>query len=434
MVPCAASRCTTISLIIRRRSARRWQACGRHTRDTRIWAIFEPRSATSCRRVFQSEFARALIDGGSGDSAGRVPVVAARGRTPFHRTAGQGSRSRRRQCPVHPADRRHRRQPLSREGWDGDLVVIMSNGGFDDIHQKLLAALERGAEPLDTMGPFRIHSAGDAAVVVELPEAIDPEVNAWCVALSRALTTHASARSLATSSSAIARSPSTLTRLPWMRNGSRREIGERRQPDVTTVTEGGAVEVPVCYGGDVGPDLADVAAFAGCSEAEAIALHASREYRVYLVGFVPGFAYMAEVDPRIAAPRRSSPRTAVPAGSVAIAGGQTGVYPRVTPGGWNIIGRTPLQPFDPDSARAVSVQARRPRSVSSDLDEREFAGRDAGAFRRSSRHVDDRSGPGPLGISGERRSGRRPDGRIFAPCSPIGSSAICRRPRRSRSR
>ncbi len=69
-----------------------------------------------------------------------------------------------------------------------------------------------------------------------------------------------------------------------------------------------------------------------------------RDYRVYLVGFVPGFAYMAEVDPRIAAPRRASPRTTVPAGSVAIAGGQTGIYPAETPGGWNIIGRTPCSP------------------------------------------------------------------------------------------
>ena len=79
-----------------------------------------------------------------------------------------------------------------------------------------------------------------------------------------------------------------------------------------------------------------------------IDLHAGREYRVYMVGFVPGFAYMAEVEPRIAAPRRSTPRTAVPAGSVAIAGGQTGIYPAVTPGGWNIIGRTPIRPYDPD--------------------------------------------------------------------------------------
>ena len=108
------------------------------------------------------------------------------------------------------------------------------------------------------------------------------------------------------------------------------------------------IEVPVCYDLELGPDLEDVAAFGACSIEDVIALHASRTYRVYMVGFIPGFAYLAEVDQRIARPRRAAPRTAVPAGSVAIAGGQTGIYPKVTPGGWNIIGRTPLQPYDPD--------------------------------------------------------------------------------------
>jgi len=77
-------------------------------------------------------------------------------------------------------------------------------------------------------------------------------------------------------------------------------------------------------------------------------LHLEREYRVYVVGFVPGFAYMAPVDARIAAPRRASPRLKVPAGSVAVAAGQTGVYPAETPGGWNLIGRCPIKPYDAD--------------------------------------------------------------------------------------
>jgi inhibitor of KinA len=90
-----------------------------------------------------------------------------------------------------------------------------------------------------------------------------------------------------------------------------------------------------------------VARFGSCSDSEAIELHAAGSYRVYLVGFVPGFAYMAEVDSRIAAPRRKSPRLSVTPGSVGIAGGQTGIYPSATPGGWNIIGRTPVKPYDP---------------------------------------------------------------------------------------
>jgi inhibitor of KinA len=197
------------------------------------------------------------------------------------------------------------------------------------------------------MGPFRIQPAGDAALVVEVPEAIDPEINAWCVALSRSLAAGlgAAARDIVIGycSVTVYFDPLAVD-ASWLES----EIARRAAAvDASSMVGGAVVEVPVSYGGEAGPDLADVAAFARCSEAEAIAIHAGREYRVYLVGFVPGFAYMAEVDPRIAAPRRPSPRTAVPAGSVAIAGGQTGVYPSVTPGGWNLIGRTPLRPFDP---------------------------------------------------------------------------------------
>jgi len=106
------------------------------------------------------------------------------------------------------------------------------------------------------------------------------------------------------------------------------------------------VRVPVCYGGQFGPDLADVASFSGLTEAEAVRLHASRIYRVFMLGFVAGFAYMGTVDERIAAPRLPTPRVRVPAGSVGIAGVQTGIYPVSIPGGWRIVGRTPFKPFD----------------------------------------------------------------------------------------
>jgi inhibitor of KinA len=118
-------------------------------------------------------------------------------------------------------------------------------------------------------------------------------------------------------------------------------------PEDAAVT-GPLVEVPVCYDGPFGPDLQEVAAFGHCDVEEVIARHLALEYRVFVVGFVPGFAYMASVDPRIAAPRRSSPRFRVPAGSVAVAAGQTGIYPAETPGGWSLIGRCPIKPYDPD--------------------------------------------------------------------------------------
>jgi inhibitor of KinA len=198
------------------------------------------------------------------------------------------------------------------------------------------------------MPSFRIVAAGEAALVVELPERIDPELNAWCVALSRSLVSRLGTivRDVVVGYCSVTVYFDPLrVDAAWLEG----EVGASAEIlDAETAAEGAVIDVPVCYGGDMGPDLADVAAFATCSEAEAIDLHAGREYRVYMVGFVPGFAYMAEVEPRIAAPRRASPRTAVPAGSVAIAGGQTGIYPAVTPGGWNIIGRTPLRPYDPD--------------------------------------------------------------------------------------
>jgi inhibitor of KinA len=106
------------------------------------------------------------------------------------------------------------------------------------------------------------------------------------------------------------------------------------------------IPVPVCYGGDLGPDLAGVARFAGLPEAEVVALHAGTTYRVFMLGFVPGFPYMATVHQRIAAPRRETPRARVPPGSIGIAGQQTGIYPSETPGGWQLIGRTPVKPFD----------------------------------------------------------------------------------------
>lgn len=110
------------------------------------------------------------------------------------------------------------------------------------------------------------------------------------------------------------------------------------------------LEIPMEYGGHYGPDLAAIAEFGGCSEDEVVRLHAGRVYRVYMLGFLPGFAYMGPVDSRIAMPRLDAPRARVVAGSVGIAAAQTGIYPCDTPGGWRIIGRTTTRIFD--SARA----------------------------------------------------------------------------------
>ena len=119
---------------------------------------------------------------------------------------------------------------------------------------------------------------------------------------------------------------------------------------------GRLVTIPVAYGGEFGPDLAGLADRARLTEAQVIARHSGAAYRVACVGFVPGFAYLVGLPPELAAPRHSSPRTRVPAGSVAIGGEQTGVYPFETPGGWHLIGRTPLRPFEPTRAEPALLQ------------------------------------------------------------------------------
>lgn len=135
---------------------------------------------------------------------------------------------------------------------------------------------------------------------------------------------------------------------------------------------GRLVTIPVCYGGRYGPDLSAVARRAKLAEAEAVALHAGVVYRVYMLGFTPGFPYMGTVPEPIAAPRLSTPRASVPAGSVGIAGRQTGVYPQSTPGGWRIIGRTPLKLYDPARADPFLLRAGDEVRFAA-IDEQEFA-------------------------------------------------------------
>ena len=117
------------------------------------------------------------------------------------------------------------------------------------------------------------------------------------------------------------------------------------------------LEIPVLYGGEAGPDLAFVAEHAGLTPEEVIARHTKPEYLIYMLGFTPGFPYLGGMDTRIAAPRLSSPRVRIPAGSVGIAGEQTGVYPIASPGGWQIIGRTPLKLFDPGRKQPFLLSA-----------------------------------------------------------------------------
>ena len=117
------------------------------------------------------------------------------------------------------------------------------------------------------------------------------------------------------------------------------------------------IEIPVCYGGEFGPDLEEVAALHKITPEQVIQLHSSATYLVYFLGFVPGFAYLGELPKELVTPRLPAPRKKVPSGSVGIAGNQTGVYPLETPGGWRLLGRTPLSMFraDRDGLSLLSI-------------------------------------------------------------------------------
>ncbi len=117
------------------------------------------------------------------------------------------------------------------------------------------------------------------------------------------------------------------------------------------------VKIPVCYGGEYGPDIATVAEHAGMTEDEVVRVHSGHDYLIDMLGFLPGFAYLGGLDERLHTPRLATPRTRLEAGSVGIGGAQTGVYPLPSPGGWQIIGRTPVRPYDPDRAKPILYEA-----------------------------------------------------------------------------
>jgi KipI family sensor histidine kinase inhibitor len=118
--------------------------------------------------------------------------------------------------------------------------------------------------------------------------------------------------------------------------------------EAVSLPETRRLDIPVCYGGEFGPDLGDVAALHAMTPDQVIELHSSVTYVVYFLGFVPGYPYLGELPPALATPRLATPRHRVPPGSIAIGGNQTGVYPFATPGGWRLIGRTPVAMFRPD--------------------------------------------------------------------------------------
>ena len=189
---------------------------------------------------------------------------------------------------------------------------------------------------------------GDSALVVEFGRIISRAANQKVVALNYALKKAA----IEGVGELVPTYRSLLVCYDPLKIGFERLVSavkdiEKNLDATRTQKDARKIVVPVVYGEEYGPDLACVAETHGLTEEEAIKKHTGTEYRVYMIGFVAGFPYLGEVADEIATPRLETPRLKVPAGSVGIAGKQTGIYPREAPGGWRIIGRTSIKLFDP---------------------------------------------------------------------------------------
>ncbi|HBK56419.1 MAG TPA: allophanate hydrolase [Xanthomonadales bacterium] len=222
--------------------------------------------------------------------------------------------------------------------------------------------------PSDPCRPARIEPLGDHALLIRLGEHIDPDLNQRVHALAARLRAQAPhwLVDIVPAYASIAlfidpdatggpdqpgadREPPVRRAEHWLhRSGLLESASEATDgPPIDAIETTEPLAIPVCYGGQHGPDLAAVADHAGLTSDQVIALHLAGDYRVGMIGFAPGFPYLLGLDPALACPRLATPRSRVPAGSVGIGGQQTGIYPRAGAGGWNLIGRSPLTVFNP---------------------------------------------------------------------------------------
>jgi inhibitor of KinA len=224
----------------------------------------------------------------------------------------------------------------------------------------------------------RVVPLGDRALVVEFGDAIDPALSSRIAVLAARLRRDppAGVQDIVPTYTTLALhyDPAAVGSGDSAYEVLAQEVDAwLREQAVPAGDSGRRIEIPVCYGGEHGEDMDPIAQRHGLTPAEVVALHTAPEYHVHMLGFVPGFAYLGGLDTKLATPRRDSPRARVPAGSVAIGGGQTGIFPLETPGGWHLIGRTPLRLFTPDTEPPCLLNAG---------DKVRFVAIDAAAFAR----------------------------------------------------
>ncbi|MBR3770099.1 MAG: 5-oxoprolinase subunit PxpB [Lachnospiraceae bacterium] len=207
------------------------------------------------------------------------------------------------------------------------------------------------------MQDIRILTAGDSSLLVEFGKEISPDINRKIAATVQLMKEQHIEGVVdiipAFCSLLINYDPRVI---------SYEEMKQRMQDliKVDAKAEAGrkrVFEIPVCYGGEYGPDIANIAKNAGLSEKEVIEIHSSRDYLIYMLGFLPGFTYLGGLDERIHTPRLATPRIKINAGSVGIGGSQTGIYPLDSPGGWQLMGMTPVKTYDPEREIPILVEA-----------------------------------------------------------------------------
>ncbi len=207
------------------------------------------------------------------------------------------------------------------------------------------------------MPDIRILTAGDSALLIEFGKEINPETNRKITALVQLMREQHIEGIVdvipAFCSLLINYDPRVL---------SYEELKERmehllKMETKTEATRKRVFEIPVCYGGEYGPDIENIAEHAGLSVEEVIKIHSSKDYLIYMLGFLPGFTYLGGLDERIHTPRLASPRLKIRAGSVGIGGSQTGIYPLDSPGGWQLMGMTPVRTYDPERQTPILVEA-----------------------------------------------------------------------------
>ena len=207
------------------------------------------------------------------------------------------------------------------------------------------------------MQEIRILTAGDSSILIEFGKEISPEIN-------RKITSTVQMMKEQHIEGVVDVIPAFCSLLINYdpRVISYGEIKERLKKlvrfEVKTGEERKRIwEIPVCYGGEYGPDIANIAEHAGLTEEEVIRIHSSRDYLIYMLGFLPGFCYLGGLDERIHTPRLANPRIKINAGSVGIGGSQTGIYPLDSPGGWQLMGMTPVKTYDPKREVPILVEA-----------------------------------------------------------------------------